>query len=388
MKVLVPVDVKSKRGFDEAINAILDNAWPDDAAFHIFNVIEGDKTMPCGEPGCEKHCRCVSSRVRVLSSMMRRLENKLPHYTPVFVEVVRGDVQDEVNAWLDAHPGSQLLLTRPLPDKRARKKLNGSLAAISIAALSAGVAIALATLGPAPAGGFVPVVPTLPAKPPAVVAGIVRPKPVPVKAATPDELRLDVFARLGDANVDSEDWWRAILNYRQALMYWRKAKGSQARLSSITGGMSIAYFELGQKEQATEFGKQSLAAALASDPKNMIDISVAYNNLGYIYRATRSFNEAQKCYEQALRTAPTMIWEGRVRAATIEANLAEVYALSGQIEKALTAYRHALLVIRAEMPNNRDLINEINQRIRILELHRPVAMAKWPLSVHFIKSEI
>jgi tetratricopeptide (TPR) repeat protein len=201
-------------------------------------------------------------------------------------------------------------------------------------------------------------------------------------------LKVEVFSRLGDSNVDSEDWWRAVLNYRQALVYWRRAHGSQTQLSSISAGLTVAYFGLGQRQKAIETGTQCLQAALAAVPKSMMDVSVAYNNLGFVYRSTRQLSEAQRCYEQALQTAPKETWEGRARAATIESNLGELYALTNQTSKALKAYRHALSVIKTEMPRNTQLIKELTERIRALELHRAVALARWPISVTFIKAEI
>jgi tetratricopeptide (TPR) repeat protein len=227
-------------------------------------------------------------------------------------------------------------------------------------------------------------------KPPAAITTptTVKPTPVPAQRASTDELKMEVLSRLGDSDVDAEDWWRAVLNYRQALMYGQRAHASQAKLCSINSGLSIAYAGLRQFAKAIEYGKQSLNAALAENPKDMIDISIAYNNLGYLHRATKDFTGAQRYYEQALKTAPTASWEARVRAATIESNLSELYALTNQPQKALNGYRHALRVFQTEMPKNTELIREIKRRIELIELRRPLAMSKYPISVVIVKANI
>jgi hypothetical protein len=101
MKVLVPVDVLSKQEIKATSKAILDNAWPDDVEFYLFNVIEnGD-------------AHTVEERVHALSKMMRALEAKMPN-VPFFLEVVRGDLRQVVANWLNERPSSKILTTRPL----------------------------------------------------------------------------------------------------------------------------------------------------------------------------------------------------------------------------------------------------------------------------------
>lgn len=387
MKVVVPIDVESREATAAAIDAILDTAWPDDVEFHLLNVIESEQPGgPCEKPECEMRCRCLEPRVGAIGDVMRRLMILLPG-VPIYVEVAKGNLEDKIAA-LKAELNGNVQVLTPKPIRKRPHHPAGVRVTHAIAAISVAVATLLVGVNAVPAGAFVVVPPVVPPRPPAVM----NVTPQPAQPARPqvneDELRMQVFSQLGDANVDADDYGKAAIYYKQALKYGYKAHISQAKLSSIAGGLSIAYCGLGQMDEAIKYGKVSVNAALAAMPRDMTDISIAYNNLAYLLRKNGSLAQTEMMYEKSLVYAPNDTLEERVRAATIEANLAEVYGVNKKLDKALAAYKHSLAVLKRELPAEHPVIKELEEKLRYLQIHHKVIISKYPMSVTFLNAHI
>lgn len=383
MKVVVPIDVESREATAAAIDAILDTAWPDDVEFHLLNVIETEQPgMPCEKPECEMRCRCLEPRVGAIGNVMRRLMILLPG-VPIYVEVAKGNLEDKIAALVTELDDNVRVLT----PKPIRKRPHHH-AAAAIAAISVALATLLVGVNAAPAGAFAVVPPMVPPRPPAIMNVIPQPAQPTHPRANEDELRMQVFSQLGDANVDADEYGKAATYYKQALKYCYKAHASQAKLSSIAGGLSIAYCGLGEMDDAIRYGKVSVNAALAAKPRDMTDISIAYNNLAYLLKKHGSLAQTEMMYEKSLVYAPNSTLEERVRAATIEANLAEVYGINKKLDKALAAYKHSLAVLKRELPAEHPVIKELEEKLRYLQIHHKVVISKYPMSVTFLNAHI
>jgi tetratricopeptide (TPR) repeat protein len=78
----------------------------------------------------------------------------------------------------------------------------------------------------------------------------------------------------------------------------------------------------------------------------------------------RKYSQAEKLYESAIATAPRTSSEDRIRAATIEANLAELYELNGKLSRAAAAYQHSLDVLENELSSEHAAVKELKQLIQ------------------------
>jgi hypothetical protein len=114
MKVLVPIDVQSPTDISAAVDAILDGVWPDDVEFYLLNVIEDEVPGgPCSQRNCFDHCRCVEPRVHRLSDVMRKLSSKMPN-VPIYIEVMKGNLSDKLDAWRRREPTGQVVTAKPV----------------------------------------------------------------------------------------------------------------------------------------------------------------------------------------------------------------------------------------------------------------------------------
>jgi hypothetical protein len=384
MKVLVPIDVQSTAEVAATLNTIFDSAWPDDVEFYLLNVIEDDfPGSPCEKPTCVDRCHCLEPRVNGLSDVMRKLENKMPG-VPIYIEVMKGNLQDKVDAWKQEQPGGHIITPRPV-----RKRLHAhpvAMAAVVITIVSAALAVLLLGFETVPAGGFVPIPPMvpMPVQAPHVMA---QPAPAYQRPSKP-ELLLDIYSRLGDSSVDNDSYAPAVFYYKQALTSFDQAHGNQAQRCSITSGLSIAYCGLRQMSNAIKYGRMSVDAALNESPRDKTDVSVAYNNLGYLRKKMGNLIEAEKMYEAALNWAPLDRSEQRMRAAAIETNLGDIYGLNNKMPKAFASYRHALDVFKRECAPDHPAIEEVQQKIHHLQVHHKVLLSNWPMTITIIQANI
>jgi tetratricopeptide (TPR) repeat protein len=238
------------------------------------------------------------------------------------------------------------------------------------------VLAALASLFCTAAGHcFVPVnpLPTILAPPAVPRAAAPRAAAQPVRISQ-DELRVEILTKLGDVAFDSNNFRNAIVFYQSALRYLRKCHGPQARLTYLTGGLSVAYCATNDMQNAVKYGRASVNAAQAARPRDPIDVSIAYNNLAHIYRRSGRLLLAQRTYESAISYAPQKEAGDRLRAGMIQANLAEVYGLNNKVQKCLDAYKQALLLLKRELPPDHPAIKEIEQKIRYMLKHNKVTV--------------
>jgi tetratricopeptide (TPR) repeat protein len=372
MKVLVPIDVESNDDVEAAVREILSGAWPADVEFHLLNVIEADTSgRPCarcnGGP-----CHCVEHRVTVLADVMRRLEREMPG-VPFYLVIEKGRINERIAAMADELDAERVLV-RPSRTNPTAHRFN-----IPSRVKAAFAAIALSLTLVQPSLAWIPPIPVAPIAPHRLGASVHK-NVVPANPSE-NELRMELLLRLGDEHLDGGNYETAITYYEQALAYMRELDPPKSRLSVLTGGLSIGYCAVRKFALAQKYGRMSLEAALEAHPRDLIDISIAYNNLAYIYKVSGKPNLAETNYEQAVLYSPLSTRDDRVRAATIESNLADVYAANKKTARALSAYRHALQVFVQELTRQHPAVQELEEKISLLKKKQKVFAPEAPARI-------
>ena len=127
--------------------------------------------------------------------------------------------------------------------------------------------------------------------------------------ALPDEVRGDIMM--------------ARKMYRDAIDFYKPGAAKSAVLANKAG---IAYHQMGDLDNAKKYYERSI--------KLDKTYPEAYNNLGTVQYAKKSYNNAIKNYERALALTP--------KAASVWSNLGTAYFARKKYNEALRAYQYAL----------------------------------------------
>lgn len=130
----------------------------------------------------------------------------------------------------------------------------------------------------------------------------------------------------GNPNLSDEtrgDIMMARKMYRDAIDFYKPASSKSAVLANKTG---IAYHQMGDLESAKKYYERAI--------KLDKTYPEAYNNLGTVQYAKKSYGSAIKSYERALALTP--------KAASVWSNLGTAYFARKKYTEALRAYQYAL----------------------------------------------
>ncbi len=160
----------------------------------------------------------------------------------------------------------------------------------------------------------------------------------------------------GQHNSFASDSIRSMELRRKAIQYYQKGLHTQAldtfflslelrkklygesspNLALVYMGIGIIYKNLGQLNVALRYYKLAESNFLLAKDYPYLQITDLYENMGTVYRNKLDFSKALQFYEQALSISTNQINDTREEIAGINYNIAEIYYLTNNFDKAIS----------------------------------------------------
>ena len=133
-----------------------------------------------------------------------------------------------------------------------------------------------------------------------------------------------------------EDYEGAIRHYEQAASILNRLFGpDHNNLSWITRGLAGVYLRMGELTEAAEIARESLRISEAAYGKGHIECARSHSLIGYVEYKLERYPESRKSYETSLAIRQEVLPKNHRGFITVYYNLACIFALEGDKDRAL-----------------------------------------------------
>jgi tetratricopeptide (TPR) repeat protein len=164
--------------------------------------------------------------------------------------------------------------------------------------------------------------------------------------AAPTVETADLLAQYGRFYLTAKsDYGAASDMFKQALAIYRTSPNDEAPLIATTlSQLASAATWSGKYEEAEDYQTKALNIFRATTSSKFPDHNVALATLGLIQTKLGKYAEAEQSLNEALQVETKVFGTDNPRSAAIESDLAELYELEGDIDRALHAAKEALRI--------------------------------------------
>lgn len=180
--------------------------------------------------------------------------------------------------------------------------------------------------------------------------------------------------------------YECLEKYKEALAYYKKEIAIKERLlpkndykiEDSYNIIAFVYKSLGRYKLALAYNKKSLQIEI--ELKNKSGISISLNNIAEIYRLLGDIDKAYDYYTQAIKIKKEIYDEFHPKMATIYSNLGGLYHLVGDYENALKYHKQSLKIRQKSKKRLGESYNNIGRVYQSMQEYQK-ALAYYQLSL-------
>ena len=140
----------------------------------------------------------------------------------------------------------------------------------------------------------------------------------------------------GEISFKKSDYKKALESLKSSLQFMEEPLKPDTNLARCYNAMGNCYYKLNKLERALQFYNKALKMRVElSGSENHYDMPVYKNQIGIVYESNEEYDQAVKCYQDALRLLKKLEISGYEHEAVFCRNLANVYVFQGKYSDAI-----------------------------------------------------